>query len=152
MINNEEKIKAFFDDEEKVKALANDKEFIESVAGGTATAETYRNEFQKLGLSLTPEEAEQVAKDTKKVLSMPAEKIEKIGEDSLADISGGMSNKTKLQILSASLGVSSLALGIGSIINDATGHSKEAAVGGALAAATGAGGVVALIFADKSET
>ncbi len=64
MANNEEKVKAFFSDSKKVEALTNDEEFIKKVTGGTATYETYKEEFEKLGITLTPEEAEELKEST----------------------------------------------------------------------------------------
>lgn len=86
MANNEEKIKAFFSDSKKVEALTDDEEFIKKVAGGNATYETYKEEFEKLGITLTPEEAEEIKKATEALLAVP---VDALGEDTLKQVSGG---------------------------------------------------------------
>lgn len=87
MANNEEKIKAFFSDSKKVEALTNDEEFIKKVAGGNATYETYKEEFEKLGIPLTQEEAEEIKKATEALLAVP---VDELGEDTLKQVSGGV--------------------------------------------------------------
>lgn len=87
MTKSEEKIKEFLGNQEKIKALASDEEFIGEVSGGTATPETYSNEFKNLGLELSDEESEETYKTTTKILNMP---VEKLADISLENVAGGM--------------------------------------------------------------
>lgn len=86
MLNKDEKIKAFLSDEEKVKELANDEGFIGKVSGGVANAETYSEEFKKLGLNLSGDEADQACQTTTNLLNVP---VEKLADISLEKIAGG---------------------------------------------------------------
>ncbi len=86
MLNKDEKIKAFLSDEGKVKQLASDEEFIGKVSGGVANAETYSEEFKKLGLNLSEDEVDQACQTTTDLLNVP---VEKLADISLEKIAGG---------------------------------------------------------------
>lgn len=86
MLKSEERIKDFLRNEEKVKALASDEVFIEKVSGGKATPETYAEEFRKLGLELSADEAKEVRKTTMKLLDIP---VEELADISLENVAGG---------------------------------------------------------------
>lgn len=86
MSKSDEQIKAFLSDEKRVARLANDGEFMDKVAGGTATAKSYSDEFEKFSLELSDEESKKVRQTTTELLSMP---IEKLADFSLARVSGG---------------------------------------------------------------
>lgn len=90
MKNREEVIKEFLNDKEKLKAISEDEEFISKVSKGKATPETYKEEFKKIGLELTDEEAVQTAETINKIQNTPEEKLPKVLNDlSLENISGG---------------------------------------------------------------
>ena len=89
MTISEEKVKEFLGNEENLKAIASDEEFLKKVSGGMATAETYKEEFKKFGIDLSAEEAKKVEEETKKYLSMPPEKLQKLTDDALGGIAGG---------------------------------------------------------------
>ena len=89
MAISEEKVKEFLGNEENLKAIASDEEFLKKVSGGMATAETYKEEFKKFGIDLSAEEAKKVEEETKKYLSMPPEKLQKLADDALGGIAGG---------------------------------------------------------------
>ena len=75
MTKIDNKIKAFFSDKEKLKSLVNDKEFIGKASEGTVTAENYRDEFKKLGLEISEDEAKEVIQISTKLLKMPVEQL-----------------------------------------------------------------------------
>ncbi len=86
---NEEKVKAFFNDEEKVKALASDEAFMKKLVNGEITAEACKEEFERLGLTLTLEEAGEILESTKKAMSIPNEKLDEIDMENIAGGANG---------------------------------------------------------------
>ncbi len=92
MSKSAEQIKAFLSDEKKIAQFANDGEFMDKVAGGTATAKRYSDEFEKFSLELSDEESKKVKQTTTELLNMP---IEKLADLSLERISGGTKKKAE---------------------------------------------------------
>lgn len=130
MKSNEEKVKEFFNDKSKIKGLANDEKFISKVSGGTATAQTYVDEFKKFDINLTKKEAEEISKTTDKILSVP---VEKLDDESVADVVGGGDKaKTVGQYLgitavaTVGFGVASLACAYKSVVEEEKGNDKKA--------------------------
>ena len=86
MKSNEEKIKAFLNDEKKMKALLNDEEFINKVSNEEATAETYKEEFKKLDIEFSDDEANRIKDIISKIFKTSAEELT---DEFLKDVSGG---------------------------------------------------------------
>ncbi len=105
---SEEKIKEFVSNEDKVKMIMNDEEFVSAVSGGKCTPETYRNEFKKIGLELSGEEANQVSSAVNKVFETPAEKLD---DEFLKNVSGGTESTEGDTVFKVGIG-----LGIGSAL------------------------------------
>ena len=124
MATSKEKIKAFFNNEQKINSLACDENFIIKVSNGNATPETYKAKFKSLGLNLTPKEAKQIAKSTKKLLSTPIEKLE---DTSLKSVSGG--DNPWLGLSGAGIAcvsiLSGVSCGIASIVSHYRGRYKR---------------------------
>lgn len=98
--------------QEKIKAFLNDEEFIEKVSGGTATAETYREELKKIDVNLSTQEAAEVKKVTDQILHTPEAEL----TDALLEkVVGGASAVT------AGFGAATATLFIGSIGCDIAG-------------------------------
>lgn len=138
---NEEKIKAFFNDEEKVKALASDEAFMKKLVSGEITVEAFKEEFERLGLTLTLEEAGEILESTKKAMSIPSEQLDEIDMENIA----GGANGSARTIVGGVLAGGAVGTGLASIaylVAGAYEHDRDyLGRAGKLAAAAAAMGV-----------
>ena len=113
MTSKEEKIREFLNSEEKVRALANDEAFIEKVSGGTATPETYQEEFKKFDIELGDQDATQTKNVVDKVFEKSAEKLD---DKFLKEVSGGGSVRGITTVLGAGSFISGLGCSIATCV------------------------------------
>lgn len=113
MANNKEQRTKFLSSEEKVKALVNDEKFIGEVSGGTATSETYKEELEKFGVSLSDQDAKQAKNAADKVFEKSGEKLD---DEFLKSISGGSAASTVAFVIGGASYLSGLGTSIAACV------------------------------------